>query len=139
VQDATGCGDRFDIELASDVRGGPVTVTVELSDPGGNLDLYVLEYTGLARSNAYDIGASQSGTQSAMASGSALTRDDNELIFGFGVAIGVDAGAGFTPRSTVADNVTEDMIGARAGPYQTTATMTNGACWEMIMATFRHQ
>jgi len=72
-----------------------------------------------------------------MTSGKATTAADHELVFGFGVTTGsATAGSGFTPRETLDQNVTEDMILPARGAAQATATAAGGD-WSMLMATFR--
>jgi hypothetical protein len=129
------------VAIATDVTGGFRLVTVK---PSYQIEVlaYAHEYTGLARSNAFDVSASASATAATpgadgMASGFATTSADGELILGFGDTGGAAAGTMFNARSMADGNITEDSIGARAGRYQATATMQGGTSWTMIMATFR--
>jgi hypothetical protein len=139
---ARGAGNDVYIALAEDARGGLTSVTVKLTAPvpPGGMDLYVLEYAGMAP-NAFDETANQIGTTSAtdgMTSGPATTRADGELVLGFGVSGIVKPGTGFSSRSLASGNVVEDKIADRAGPYQATATMVSPeTSWTMVMATFR--
>jgi hypothetical protein len=130
------------IASASDVKGGNDIVTVALSKPTACIEVYVLEYSGLARSAAFDVGRSAGGTTTAtdgMASGIANTTAADELIFGFGFTNeAATAGTGFTPRNKFHGNVTEDRMVSAVGSFQTTATMyPKGTSWVMMMATFR--
>ena len=137
-----GNGARHYIYLASDTSAGADTLTVTLNGSVSNLDIQAHEYAGLARSTAFDVAASGNGTSNApngMASGSATTSAGNELIFGYADANMVKAGTGFTERTSISGNVTEDKVVSVAGAYQATATMTAGNGWTMMMATFRGQ
>lgn len=129
------------IAFAGDVAGGADTVVVKVSG-SGYLDVYIHEYSGLALSNAFDVGSGATGTSTAtngVSSGSATTDAGNELIFGFGNASGtLTVGTGFTARSTFDGNLTEDMIAVTAGSYQATATASTDE-WGMIMGAFHGQ
>jgi hypothetical protein len=139
-----GTTGRYYIAVALDVVGGPGTVTIA-RDGGATsyFQVYVHEYSGLARSAAFDVSAWRSGTSSAtdgVRSGRATTTFPRELIFGFATfSSGGRAGTGYRQRSSFNANVTEDKIAANEGGYETTATMTSGSQWTMLMATFRGQ
>jgi hypothetical protein len=137
------------IAVALDTAGGPDTVTITLTKPADEFRANVLEYTGFAPLVAFDVSAFVArGTSTAidaMASGVATTRSDHELIFGYGTTGPYNggqprnavAGTWFVPRSDANHDVIEDKIVDHAGAYQTTATMTVGHDWSMLMATFR--
>jgi hypothetical protein len=134
--------DRAYIAAADDVAGGATSVTAQLSAPA-ETELYIHEYAGLASSGSFDVASANTGptssTTDGLTSGVATTHADNELIFGCGFTLMAKAGTGFDQRSSYNNNVTEDEIGPIAGPYQATATSTNGGPWTMMMATFRGQ
>jgi hypothetical protein len=129
------------IAIAEDVPAGPVKVTVKLSASGSYLDVYVHEYAGLARMQAFDVAAANSGLLvdgGAITSGIARTTADNELVFGFGIGENVLAGAGFTARTSYDTNLTEDKKVIQAGPYEATAsTSASNNNYVMLMATFK--
>jgi hypothetical protein len=136
-------GTRHYIAAAFDVSGGPDTVTVTVNgNPSPFLGMHIHEYSGLARTGAFDVGSSAAGTSNAvdgMASGAKMTNADNELIFGYGVSSDTAyPGTGFTARSGFSTgDVTEDKIVSARGTYQANATMVSGVHWAMLMATFK--
>ena len=137
-----GTDEATYVAAAYDVQGGADTVTVSLSGPSDCLEVYVHEFAGLAASAAFDVGKWSGGTSNAvdgMKSGFATTAAAHELIFGFGVTGQAIAGTGFTACSAFNANVTEYSIVNSVGSYQTTATMTSGSTWVMLMAAFRGQ
>jgi hypothetical protein len=137
-------GDGMYLALAENVAGGmddAVTVTVATA-PSTYFEVYVHEYSGLARSNARDGANGGTGTHSgvdSMLGGFVMTHAPGELIFGFGTAGTAVAGTGFTTRLTVNQNITEDEIAGAPGLYQATATMLAGTGWQMITAAFYAQ
>jgi hypothetical protein len=134
--------ERMFIYVALDVTGGADTVTLTLPVAAG-IELYVHEYANIARSGAFDkqscsIGTASSQVTDGMKSGKVTTISPNELLFGLAISGSVDPGTGFAPRSRLNANVTEDRIGATAGDYEATATVTSAPDnWTMCMATFR--
>jgi hypothetical protein len=139
--DAGNSGTTLYLAFAGDIAGGSDSVTVKLST-AAYLDVYIHEYSGLALSGAFDVGAGASGTSdvsNAMSSGPASTHASHELVFGFGASAMTSAGSGFTARSTFDTNITEDEVVTSSGSYQATATAGNLTGWIMTMATFRGQ
>ena len=133
-------GDVHYVAVALNVSGGADTLTVSLSAaPQSGADLFVLEYSGLALANAFDVFAHQSGTATALTSGSATTTAAHELILGYAEASATTAGAGFASRATLSGNLVEDEVATTAGAHTATATTTSSGTWTMIMATFRGQ
>jgi hypothetical protein len=136
-------GTRHYLAFAADVVGGSDTVTATVSgNPSPYLGMHIHEYSGLARQGAFDVGSAAAGASKAvdgMQSGAKSTTADHELIFGYGVSSDTAyPGAGYTARSGFSTgDVTEDKVVSVRGSYQTTATMTVGSYWEMLMATFR--
>jgi hypothetical protein len=135
------------IAVASGSRGGPDTVHVALSAaPTMTFEVYLHEYSGIAEVDAFDVGSSRNGelqtsSPDDMKSGEATPHANGDLVFGFGVSEGsVSAGTGFETRSSLDQNVTEDMSAALVGPQQATATGAPGSAgggWSMLMATLR--
>jgi hypothetical protein len=142
------------LAVALDTRSGPDTVTVTLAKPSaGEFHVAVLEYAGIALTDALDATSYMSGRTSgtdSMSSGSATTHAASELIFGFGdtgittTPRVVHAGTGFSAHvdphgDATTDNVTEDRVVTMAGSVSAQASMVSGLDWTMFMATFRGQ
>lgn len=137
VGPVAGAGDTHYIAIAEDTAFGTDTITVTLSEaPTGGADLFALEYSGIVTSNAFDVSAVATGSDTAMDSGSAMTRSAPELILGYAEAPSASAGSGFTRRALQTGNLVEDMVAPMKGSYSATATTTAGS-WTMLMATFK--
>jgi hypothetical protein len=120
-----------------DAKGGSESVTLTLASggPADFLEVYVHEYTGLT---GLDGTAGASGTTTAMDSGPIVTTSAGDLLFGYTAATGVGLpGSGFTPRSTLHGNLSEDEILGPAGTYDATATMMGGTRWNLLAAAFK--
>ena len=100
--------------------------------------IYIHEYSGISKTNPFDVTASAIGSSSAMNSGSATTTNANDLIFGGGASINNvnQPGSGFTTRSTSYGNRTEDKTVTTVGSYNATATQNSNG-WVMHMVAFR--
>jgi hypothetical protein len=121
------------------VTGGMDTITVSMpGNPSGTLlDVYALEYSGVA---ALDAVTGQNGTTSDMHSGFVTTTGPGDLIFGFGVVVpmgSADPGMGFLAREKQHDNVTEDEIFPGPGRVEASAIMTGGNAWTTMVAAFK--
>jgi hypothetical protein len=128
---------RFYMAAAFDVRGGSETLSVSLDGPISAIEVYAHEYANVV---AFDVAAAANGTTTAidgMRSGTVATTAPNELIFGFGVSGVVSPGSGFIPRNSFHNNITEDRVVSALGSYEATGTMTGGAEWTMMVATFK--
>ena len=124
---------------ARNVAGGANTVTATFGTTITNFgDVYAHEYAGVDSVNPMDVTTGASGTASAMSSGSATTTVAGDLLFGIGgsTATVTAAGAGWTTRSTLSGNRTQDRLAAAPGPYSATATQ-NGTAWVMQLIAFR--
>jgi hypothetical protein len=121
---------------------GANVVSARFSQPAGNPDIRVLEYSGLQSKGALDAAAGATGTDLNVSSGAAATRSANELIFGADTltAATISPGAGFTERLLTKpdDDMAEDLLVSAAGTFDA-SFLTNGsaAVWVMQMATFR--
>jgi hypothetical protein len=130
-------GDIHYVAVAADSMAGGDTVTVTLSAaPVNGSDLLVMEYSGLALANAFDVSAQASGNGTALSSGPATTTAAHELVLGYAEAPSASPGIGFTQRALLSGNLTEDKVVSTAGTYDATATTTTGA-WVMVLATFK--
>jgi hypothetical protein len=130
-------GTTCAIYYALDVQGGTDTVTVSTM-PGNSsfFELYIHEYSGIS---GFDGARGATGTTALMESGFVTTTAPNDLVFGFGVTGGATIGTGFTLRSSLDSNVTEDQIAVDPGPHEATARTQAGAGWSMLMAAFLSQ
>jgi hypothetical protein len=129
------------VEYAEDVPSGELSISVTLgATPSSSFEVYVLEYSGVIPSGSLDVVSVGTGTSMAvdgMKSGFKTTTVPNELIFGYGETYSASPGTGFTLRENLNSNVAEDKFVTKIGSYETTATMTGGPSWIMLMATFK--
>jgi hypothetical protein len=121
--------------------GGTITVTANLSGAAGHnyTQIYTTEYSGIvSTADPLDQNATAANSTAAVSSGSKTTTYTNELIYGasIGSSGALTTGSGFTNRSTVNQNIIEDMSVATSGSYSTTFTSAGGN-WVAQMATFR--
>ena len=137
VGPVNAAGDLHYVAVAANSAAGADTLTVTLSaTPASGADLFMLEYSGLAFLNPFDVTANSNGNGTAMSSGPATTTKGHELVLGYAEAPSASVGAGFTLRSNNTGNIVEDNVVTTTGSYDATATTTTGA-WTMIMATFK--
>jgi len=128
------------IYFCPDIKPGSNTVTVTFNQPAIYVDLRVMEYSGLAKTNAFDIGASASGSGANASSGAVNTSFASELLLGAGMtaATFTAAGSGFTQRVITSPDadIIEDTVTTATGTYSATAPLSSGA-WLMQIAAFR--
>jgi hypothetical protein len=131
-------GGKMYLYYATASKSGDDTVTV--TGKSGTTDLLVMAHE-YAKVTAFESANGATGNnfdQDGMKSGDLATTGTNHLIFGFGVALTVAAGAGFVTRSSFDNNITEDELVDAAGTYQATATNTGtDGRWTMLGAAFR--
>jgi hypothetical protein len=139
---------RAGIWTAVDVLGGADKITFNVTLPSGAPGaaskfflIHLHEYVGVA---AFDVGGFSVGSGIALTSETVTTTGRNELVFGFGVALGgVGPGIkdGFSQRSALtnnyADDCSEDRFVDASGPYAATATNGSATPWMMLTAAFR--
>ncbi len=124
---------------AKNILAGANTVTVKYATAVNQWGLlYIHEYSGLDLLNPLDVTAAGAGTGTAMSTTAATTTGPNDLIFagGASTATVTAPGTGFTARSRVDDNLTEDRIVGSAGSYSATATQ-NSSAWVLQLAAFK--
>ena len=98
---------------AKNIAGGSNTVratfATAISSPGW-ADMYIHEYSGIDKVDPLDVSHVNTGMTAAMNSGSVITTNANDIIFGAGASSGIvnQVGTGFTSRSTSFGNWTED-------------------------------
>jgi hypothetical protein len=134
-----GANCRAQVFYAANIAGGADTVTATFQNAVNSFGVvYIHEYSGINPLNPVDGTVSASGSSSTPNSGTVVTTQPNDLIFGAGVSDNTvtAAGSGFTARSTAYGNLTEDRIATSTGSYSATASH-NGSAWGMQMIAFR--
>src|SRR5262249_31855800 len=130
-------GFRQEIWYAKNVVGGSnLNVTANFAGAvSSEKSITAHEYSGLDTVAPLDVAAG-SNTSGANASTAAVTtRFARELIFGAGLFQGSgSAGTGFTRRSSMASNVTEDKTASSIGSYSATFTNTAQAVIVHVVA-----
>ncbi len=124
---------------AKNVAGGANTVNAVFAKAITSFGiLYIHEYAGLDKVNPLDVSSAAVGSSRAMNSGSAVTTNASDLIFGAGGSSHTvnAAGSGFTTRLTNFGNRTEDRTVTASGSYNATATQ-NSSAWVMHMVAFK--
>jgi uncharacterized repeat protein (TIGR01451 family) len=129
---------RQELWYAKNSVGGSVTVAATFTGSfAAEKAITAHEYAGADPTAPLDgaTGAAVSGTN--VATGAVTTTASNELIFGAALMQGAGtAGAGFTQRSSIASNVSEDKVVSTPGSY--TATFVNSSQAAIVqMATFK--
>jgi glucose/arabinose dehydrogenase/PKD repeat protein len=124
---------------ARNIAGGANTVTATFATllNGGWGVVYVHEYSGVDRTNPFDVERSAVGTTRAMNTGS-VTTSRASLLFSAGASAHrvTAAGPDYTTRSTAFDNRTMDRISFGAGTYNATMTEDSGR-WVQHIVAFR--
>ncbi len=144
VPTATGGGLSQAIYYAGNIKAaaaGTNTVTVTFSSATPYVDVRATEYSGLAPSATFDVGASASGAGTTATTPSVNTTAAGDLLFGAGMTTGAfaDAGAAFISRiiTTPDADIVEDATAGSAGAYSATAPLAGSANWVMQVAAFR--
>jgi hypothetical protein len=136
--------DTVALFYAENVAAGPNTVTVALST-SASLRLAVLEYAGVARTNALDVTATVAGSSASPSSGSAITTASGDLLIGVVSTESyrtITPGSGYTLRAAVSAApstvlMVEDRIQATAGAASATATLNTSDLWGAGLAAFK--
>jgi hypothetical protein len=129
-------GTRSRVYYAKNIKGGPDTVTVNLTANSSWLELYLTEYSGADQTNPIDAQEGAAGSAGAVSSGNSSTTVAGDVIYGYCVGDWVcTAGSGFTTRSNFHSNLIEDELAGSAGTYAATGTANNG--WTMQMVAIK--
>ena len=129
-------GARSRVYYAKNIKGGPDTVTINLSANSSWIELYLTEYSGVDQTNPIDAQAGASGNAGAVSSGNATTTVAGDVIYGYCVGDWTcTVGSGFTARSTFNSNLIEDKIAGNPGSYAATGSATNG--WTMQLVALK--
>ena len=134
---------------ALNIKGGANTTTITFSGTPDFDDMFIHEYSGVAKTKALDVTSTQnisfSNSTNGISSGAVTTTANGELVFGAdtevsGAGSNLSAGTGFTTRAVdEGSNVymlTEDLIQATAGVASATFTQGSTAFNVAQMATF---
>ncbi len=132
------------VYYAENIAAGTNTVTVSNS-VSATLRFVVIEYSGIALSNALDGTASASGTGTSPNSGALTTAAGGDLLLGaISTANGpnLTVGTGFTIEGAVpalpnAKIVAEDRVQATAGAATATVTLGASDQWAAAIAAFK--
>ncbi len=130
---------RQELWYAKNLAGGSgVTVNATFSGTfSTEKSITAHEYSGADTTSPLDVTAAAAVSGSNVSTGAQTTTSPNELVFGAALfqASG-SAGSGFTRRSSIANNVSEDKVAATAGSYS--AGVTNSSQSVIVqMATFK--
>ena len=100
--------------------------------------IYVHEYAGVDAAAPIDGTAAAVGSTGSLNSGSVVTKNASDLLFGAGVSANTVTapGTGFTARSRAQGNITEDRNVTTTGSYAATASNSSDA-WAMQLVAFR--
>ena len=130
----------FYAENISTLPSGANTVTATFASSTANVELRVLEYTGIATSGALDGAHANVGNGAMMDSGAiATTAPYVLLVAGANVSQhSTAAGPGYTLREITDPfgNLVEDMTVVTAGSYTATGTQAPAGIWLMQVAAF---
>ncbi|OAI45958.1 hypothetical protein AYO44_12210 [Planctomycetaceae bacterium SCGC AG-212-F19] len=131
-QNSTSFGIKSRLYYAKNIKGGPLTVTSQLSGSAAFHELYIHEYTGLDPTNPLDAFSVNTATGSSFTSNNLTTTAANDLLYGVEIdSASASAAAGWTTRSTLDGNVAADKSAPTVGAYAYTGT-SSGAfiAWE---------
>ena len=138
-------GHTLAIYYAEKIAGGPNTVTVSCS-VYATLQFAILEYSGVATSEALDVTAAVQGSSTSANSGSATTTTSGELLLGaISAADAQDlaAGSGYIAREAVltAPNITliaEDQVQTAVGAISASGALLDFSDpWGAVLAAFK--
>jgi len=138
-------GETFAIYYAENIVAGANTVTVAESITNNTLRFAILEYSGVATSNSFDVMVATQGTGTAPNSGNATTTAGGDLVLGMVVTANgatMTAGSGFTieERVPAAPNtklIAEDEIKTVVGAAAANATLAASDNWGAGFAAFK--
>ena len=140
----TGGGNTLAIFYAENVAAGPNIVTV-LDTASSNLDLTILEYSGVALFSSLDTTISAIGDSSSPNSGTATTTANGDLLlaaFMSANAATFTAGSGYTeeesvPAEPATELISEDQTLSQAGSAAASATLGATGFWAAGLAAFK--
>ena len=139
-----GSDHTLAIYYAENIRAGANQVRVVISN-SASLRFAILEYAGVATSNALDVTASATQSNSLPNSGNATTTASGDLLIGaFSTRVSrtFAAGSGYTIRQAISAApatalMVEDRIQSTAGPVAANASLNTPDLWGAALAAFR--
>src|ERR1700678_1772902 len=129
---------RSRVYYAKSIKGGPDTVTVNLTANSAWIEVFLTEYSGIDLVNPIDTQVGATGSAGSVSSGSAATKYAGDVIYGYcatedgGIC---SAGSGFNVRSTFNNKLIEDQLSGNPGNYAATGAATHG--WTMQMVALK--
>ena len=137
-------GDTLAVFYAENVKGGPNTITVSESILA-TLRFAILEYSGVATANSYDVSASAQGTSATPNSGNATTTSNGDLLLGV-IATANPAtftnGASFiaeerVPAEPSSKLFVEDRVQTSTGTISASVSLGSSDQWGALLASFK--
>ncbi len=127
----------------SAAAAGANSVTVTFSTAAVYPDIRILEYGGADPNNPVDVTAASSGNSAMSSSGSVMTTNAADLLFGANLVqtLTNGPGSGFTQRLLTSPDgdIAEDEMVNSIGSYTATAPVSPTGPWIMQMVAFRPQ
>jgi hypothetical protein len=131
-------GKLYTYYVNNSLGGGPITATITLNGAATTFNVSFLEYGGVAGVDPLDQSSSNSGSGTALDSGSRTITGAPELIYGFGAGINPCSGtAPYANRETANGRCAVDQTVSSTGSYSVIATQSPSGAWALQMVTFR--
>ena len=136
-------GENLSIFYAENIAGSANTVTVSQTTPA-TLRIAILEYSGVAMSNALDQTSSAQGRSAAPNAGGVTTTTGGDLLLAGILTVDPEIytpGTGYTPEAVIpGEPNTKLLVGQRiqlnAGPAGAGATLGSADPWAAVLAAF---
>jgi RHS repeat-associated protein len=140
----TGGANTLAVFYAENIAAGPNTVAVS-DTVSSNLEMVILEYSGLALYGSLDGTASAIGNSTSPASGSTTTTANGDLLLGSIMSASgttFTAGTGYTqedfvPGAPSTQLIAEDETQAQSGSASATAALAASGYWAAALAAFK--
>jgi hypothetical protein len=136
-------GENLSIFYAQNIAGGANTVMVSQTTPG-TLRIAILEYSGVATSNALDKTSSAQGRSAAPNAGGVTTTTGGDLLLAGILTVDPEIytpGTGYTAEAVIPGEpntklLVEQRIQINAGPAGGGATLGSSDPWAAVLAAF---
>ena len=137
-------GETIAVYYAMNIAGGANTVTV-FQTILGSFRFAILEYSGVAKTNALDVAAAAQGASAFPNSGSVTTTANGDLLLGGVMTAGGQtyiAGTGYTIEQNVSASpntklIAEDQTQATVGASSAGASLGATDLWAAVLAAFK--